>query len=64
MYRLLMGVAVKCKTERWEAMNPGAPLLWGVWGRGVSHPPKIFKNRENSGKLRGNSVTSGNICGC
>ena len=43
---------------------------------GVSHPPKIFKNRknsgklrenlgklrENSGKLRENSVTSGNIC--
>ena len=37
----------------------------GVWG--VSHPlpPKIFfKNRENLGKLRNNSVTSGNICGC
>ena len=45
-----------------------------VWG-GVT-PPKIFKNRgnsgklrensgklrENSGKLRENSVTSGNIC--
>ena len=41
----------------------------GVWG--VSHPPKNFKNWENSGKLmensgkiRENSVTSGNICGC
>ena len=43
----------------------------GVCRGGVSHPPKIFKNRENSGKLRENSgklrensVTSGNICGC
>ena len=34
----------------------------GVWG--VSHPPKNFKNWENSGKIRENSVTSGNICGC
>ena len=55
----------------------GASLLGGgVWG--VSHPPKMFKNWENSGKLRENlgklmensdklmenSVTSGNICGC
>ena len=46
----------------------GASLLGGgVWG--VSHPPKILKDRENSGKIRGNSgkimensVTSGNIC--
>ena len=35
---------------------------WGCGG-GVT-PPKIFKYRENSGKLRENSVTSGNICGC
>ena len=35
---------------------------WG-WVGGLSRPPKIFKNRENSGKLRENSVTSGNICG-
>ena len=44
---------------------------WGVGGGGVSHPPKILKNRgnsgkirENSGKIMENSVTSGNICGC
>ena len=31
MYRLLTRVAVRSgKTERWEAMNPGASLLWGV----------------------------------
>ena len=29
---------------------------WGVWGGGVT-PPKNFKNRENSGKLRV-------VCGC
>ena len=47
----------------------GASLLGGCGG--VSHPPKILKNRGNSGKIRGNSgkimensVTSGNICGC
>ena len=42
----------------------GASLLGVCGGGGVSHPLKIFKNRENSGKLRENSVTSGNICGC
>ena len=51
------------------APHPGASLLGRVGG--VSHPPKIFKNRGNSGKIRENSakimensVTSGNICGC
>ena len=43
------------------------------WGcvEGCDTPKKIFKNREilgklgeNSGKLRENSVTIGNICGC
>ena len=42
--------------------HSGASLL-GVCV-GCHTPKKIFKNRENSGKLRENSVTSGNICGC
>ena len=42
MYRLLMGVAVRCKTEHWEAMNPGASLLWGVGG---CHTPQTFRWR-------------------
>ena len=55
----------------------GASLLGGGCG-GCHTPPKMFKNWENSGKLRENlgklmensdklmenSVTSGNICGC
>ena len=43
-------------------MHTGASPL-GVDG-GCHTPQKIFKNQENSGKLRENSVTSGNICGC
>ena len=39
-----------------DAFLPGT--IRGVaTGRAVSHPPKIFKNWENS-------VTSGKICGC
>ena len=45
-----------------EETWPGA-LLLGVCGD-VTPPKQIVKNRENSGKLRENSVTSDNICGC
>ena len=41
-------------------LHAGASLLEG----GGHPPPKFKKKRENSGKLRENSVTSGNICGC
>ena len=64
---------VGLKTHPTDGMTPGASLLGGV-----TPPPKIFKNRENSGKLRQNSgklrqnsgklrqnsVTNDNICGC
>ena len=46
-----------CCIASWKALlqvlPPGASLLGGVWGGGC-HPTKIFKNRENSGKLREN----------
>ena len=52
-----------------EEHNSQGRRYCGVWG-GVT-PPKILKNRgnsgkirENSGKIMENSVTSGNICGC
>ena len=45
--------------------NLGGVATGGVClGGGGVTPQKIFKNRENSGKIRENSVTSGNICGC
>ena len=55
------------QSGRVKHMVRGVATGW-VW---CHTPPKIFKNRENSGKLRENSgklrensVTSGNICGC
>ena len=56
--KLAMQIWVKRILQQWRNLGRRYCGVWGVT------PPKIDKNWENSGKIRQNSVTSGNICGC